>query len=166
MARRRGPVLLTNRDAEKAEIVQWYRDRLEECAPPADLAWNPITIGPTWQYSNGWVLPEFTMGWEQLSWSGLHLRNSKARAPWAYTMEQARVILWFYAVNECGTFTDDQYVLQRLKGFGKDPIAASITSRRLPPTFHVLATAVSGTTAVGQANSALGTSCGISGLLS
>ena len=125
MARRRGPVLLTNRDAEKAEIVQWYRDRLEECAPPADLAWNPITIGPTWQYSNGWVLPEFTMGWEQLSWSGLHLRNSKARAPWAYTMEQARFILWFHAIDEHGVRLFYSAVLQRLKGWGKDPLAAA-----------------------------------------
>ena len=124
MVQRKGPVLLTDRDAEKAEIIQWYKDRLEECAPPSDLDWQPVYIGPTWQYENGWVLPQATMGWEQLAWSGMYLRNSKARKPWAYTMEQARFILWFHAIDSDGRREFYNAVLQRLKGWGKDPLAA------------------------------------------
>src|SRR5699024_12128674 len=39
-------------------------------------------------------------------------------------MEQLRFILWYYALNEDGEFIYRRAVLQRLKGWGKDPLAA------------------------------------------
>lgn len=125
MARKRTPTLIIDRSSERAEIIQWYRERLEEAVPPTGLAWEPVVIGPTWQYCNGWHLPEASMGWEQLAWSGMYLRNAKARKPWAYTMEQARFILWFHALNPDGSRMYHSGVLQRLKGWGKDPLAAA-----------------------------------------
>ena len=122
------PTLITNRDGEAREIKAWYRDQLAKTVPHSVGRWDPVKIGPVWDWDpqRGWNLPEYSLGWDCLAFAGLWL-NGRGGAPWAYTMEQARVILWFYAVNECGTFTDDQYVLQRLKGWGKDPLAATIT---------------------------------------
>ena len=122
------PALLTNREAEKREIITWYQETLAKTVPPQGLKYEPVKIGPVWDWNpeRGWLLPEYTLGWECLAFAGLWL-NGRGGAPWMYTPEQARIILWFYAVDFQGSFQDDQYVLQRLKGFGKDPIAASIT---------------------------------------
>ena len=65
-----GPAFHRSREAEYAEIERWYRDLLERTTPPEDLQWEPIKIGPTWQYDNGWVLPDATLGWGFLSWTG------------------------------------------------------------------------------------------------
>lgn len=134
MARRRdsspgAPTLLTNRDAEKREIITWYRESLARTTPPDGLEYEPVKIGPVWDWNpqRGWLLPEHSLGWECLAFAGLWL-NGRGGAPWSYTMEQARVILWLYATSFQGSFTDDQYVLQRLKGWGKDPLAATITT--------------------------------------
>jgi hypothetical protein len=107
---------------EAAEIIRWYEDLIEHAAPPADLEWEPVKIGPTWQWDNGWVLPEATLGWNYLAWCGQWLRGK--RGPWQFTAEQARFELWFYALNSDGSFLNHSAVLQRLKGWGKDPIAA------------------------------------------
>lgn len=107
---------------EAAEIIRWYEDLIERSAPPADLEWEPVKIGPTWQWDNGWVLPEATLGWNYLAWCGQWLRGR--RGPWQFTAEQARFELWFYALNSDGSFLNHSAVLQRLKGWGKDPIAA------------------------------------------
>ena len=119
-----GPALITNRDAERAEIVTWYRDMLERTPPPVDLEWEPVRIGPTWQWDNGWVLPQATLGWDYLAWCGMWLQGK--RGPWVYTPEQTRFILWFFGLDEAAQFTFHSYVLQRLKGWGKDPVAATL----------------------------------------
>lgn len=41
-----------------------------------------------------------------------------------FTPEQFRFVLWFYAVDENGRFLYRDLTLQRLKGWGKDPLAA------------------------------------------
>lgn len=61
-ARSAGPALLASDDAEYAEIIAWYRELLEQTPPPAELAWEPVRIGPTWQWDNGWLLPEASLG--------------------------------------------------------------------------------------------------------
>lgn len=128
MARARdaaGPALIVSREDEKREIISWYEGLLERTTPPADLRWEPVKIGPTWQYGDsGWVLPERTLGWDFLAWAGMWLRGK--RGPWAYTAEQARFILWYYALAESGEFEFHSAVLQRLKGWGKDPVAATL----------------------------------------
>ena len=110
-------------DAEAAEIIAWYEDLLERTTPPTDLTWEPVKIGPTWQWDNGWVLPELTLGWDYLAWCGMWLRDKHGN-PWQFTPEQARFELWFYALTDEGDFLHHSAVLQRLKGWGKDPVAA------------------------------------------
>ncbi len=125
-----GPALHVSRRAEYDEIIAWYRERLAATPPPADLQWDPVRIGPTWQWDNGWVLPELTLGWERLAWCGYWLRG-KARRPWAFTMEQARFILWYDALDAAGDNLYHSAAFQRLKGHGKDPIAATISASSL-----------------------------------
>lgn len=105
-------------------IIEWYEDLLARSTPPAGLAWEPVKIGPTWQWDEtGWLLPEATLGWEMLAWCGSWLQNAKGE-PWQFTAEQARFWLWFYGLDTHGDFLYHSAVLQRLKGWGKDPMAA------------------------------------------
>jgi len=46
-------------------------------------------------------------------------------------MEQARWWLWWYAVNPSGVWLAKDGVLQRLKGWGKDPIGACLSMNEL-----------------------------------
>lgn len=122
-----GPGLIANRDNEHREIVNWYEELLERTFPPVDLRWDPVRIGPTWQWSeaSGWLLPERSLGWDFLAWTGMWLRFRGK--PWAYTPEQARFLLHFFAVDESGESVNHSAVLQRLKGWGKDPVAATLS---------------------------------------
>lgn len=106
---------------ESAEIVRWYRDLIDRSAPPV-LEWEPVRVGPTWQWDDGWVLPDATLGWDYLAWCGRWLRGKNG--PWQFTAEQARFELWYYALDSDGRWLNSSAVLQRLKGWGKDPIAA------------------------------------------
>ena len=121
---RRAAAYIPSREAEYREIADWYRTTLEN-EPPRRWNIDPTLIGPTWRREDGhWKLPEHTLGWNLLAWSGYWLRDSKRRAPWKWTNEQARFWLWFYALDDDGTPLHDNAVLQRLKGWGKDPMAA------------------------------------------
>ncbi len=86
---------------------------------------EPIYIGPTWQRDeNGkWLLPERTLGWQIAGWCAEYLRAENG-GPWRFTREQLRFVLHWYAVDEFGRFTNRKGVLQRLKGWGKDPLVA------------------------------------------
>ncbi len=117
--------VLVSADDEFAEIIDWYADMLERTAPPVDLLWEPVKIGPTWQWENGWSLPTHSLGWRVLAWCGKWLRD-KTGAPWQFTPEQTRFVLWFFALDEAGDFLYHSAVLQRLKGWGKDPVAAAL----------------------------------------
>lgn len=101
-------------------------------AKPAEFNWTedsglPIIIGPTWIMSeNGyWEMPERTLGWECLVWCHENLQHSPGQ-PWTFTPEQARFILHWYSLNENGSFVYRDAVLQRLKGWGKDPLGACL----------------------------------------
>lgn len=112
-------------DDEFTEIIEWYADMLERTAPPVDLVWEPVKIGPTWRWDNGWDLPRLSLGWRVLGWCGKWLRDKKGN-PWQFTPEQTRFILWYFALDESGDFLYHSAVLQRLKGWGKDPVAACL----------------------------------------
>jgi len=115
-------------DSDYREIIGWYEDQLERATPPVGLAWEPVKIGPTWQYDNGWVLPAVTLGWRNLAWAGLNLSAPKG-GPWTYTLEQARFVLWQDALDpETAEFLFPTAVLQRLKGWGKDPLAVALST--------------------------------------
>lgn len=128
MATRRGgaaPTLIRTADDEFDEIIRWYEDQVQNTPPPSDLLWDPVRIGPTWQWDNGWVLPTYSLGWRVLAWCGKWLRDKHGN-PWQFTPEQTRFILWYFSVEEDGSFTYHSAVLQRLKGWGKDPVAACL----------------------------------------
>lgn len=113
--------------------VAWYR---QELARPARVPWDadmvPERIGPVWQTGpdGRWVLPERTLGWGVLGWCGAHLQQQRG-VPWRFTLEQARFVLWWYAVDARGRFRYRDGVLQRLKGWGKDPLGACLCAAEL-----------------------------------
>jgi phage terminase large subunit-like protein len=92
----------------------------------------PHIIGPTWQRTvdGGWHLPEKTLGWGVLNWLAKYVKTpggDDAGSPFMPTLEQARFILWWYAVDEHGFFVYRSGVFRRMKGAGKDPLAAAIS---------------------------------------
>lgn len=88
----------------------------------------PTFIGPTWQRdSAGWIIPERnrTLGWQIAGWCHEFLLGPDGEA-WVFTPEQFRFLLWWYAFDDAGIFVYRRGVLQRLKGWGKDPLLAVI----------------------------------------
>lgn len=76
-------------------------------------------------------LPEHTLGWQALTWAQEWLfqpDGPEAGRPWQFTEEQARFVAWFYAIDGNGRFLYRRAMLRRLKGWGKDPLAAVIAA--------------------------------------
>lgn len=104
---------------------------------------DPWTIGPTWLRGEDgkFLLPEKTLGWDIINWWYKYLRTPggpRAGEPFMPTLEQARFIVWWYAVDpESGRFTYRSGTLRRMKGWGKDPIAGAMALAELcgPVTF-------------------------------
>lgn len=94
--------------------------------------YTPVAIGPTWKRGEDgkFVLPKHTLGWTALAWTAQWLQHEDGR-PWRYTAEQARFLLWWYAIDERGRFVYRDGVLQRLKGWGKDPMVATLCALEL-----------------------------------
>lgn len=92
----------------------------------------PESVGPTWsRTAEGWLLPEHTLGWQVIDWSSsvlLQPDGPNAGEPWEWTDEQARFLLWWYAVDLSGRFAYRRGVLRRMKGHGKDPFAAALAA--------------------------------------
>ena len=91
----------------------------------------PVSTGPTWRRdeAGAWILPERTLGWQVLAWTADYLRQPDgpdAGGPWNYTDEQMRFVLHWYAVDEHGRFVYRYGMLRRVKGWGKDPVGATI----------------------------------------
>jgi hypothetical protein len=88
---------------------------------------EPFVLGPTWRRGpdGKFVLPEYTLGWHALAWTAAYLQHYAGK-PWRYTPEQARLTLWWYAMDPVtNRFLYRDGVVQRLKGWGKDPVVAS-----------------------------------------
>ncbi|TQJ04685.1 phage terminase large subunit-like protein [Amycolatopsis cihanbeyliensis] len=93
-------------------------------------------VGPTWRRyrSGGWYLPERTLGWGVINWMAAFLcqpGGPDAGKPFLPTLEQARFIAWWYAVDERGRFAYRAGILRRLKGWGKDPLVAALSLAEL-----------------------------------
>jgi hypothetical protein len=90
-------------------------------------ALEPVYIGPTWlrEEDGRWFLPEHTLGWEIIGWAGKWLRGEDGK-PWTFTPEQMRLLLWWYAIDKRGRFIYRKGIIQRMKGWGKDPLLAVI----------------------------------------
>lgn len=98
----------------------------------AELAPTPPHItGPTWQKNEdgSWYLPEKSLGWGVLNWWAEYVMTpggDHAGSSFMPTLEQARFILWWYAVDDEGRYAYREGVLRRMKGWGKDPLCAAI----------------------------------------
>lgn len=88
---------------------------------------KPVIIGPTWERGEDgkFIRPALTLGWAVMDWVRKKLQHGDGR-PWTYTPEQARFICHWYALADDLTFLYRDGVLQRLKGWGKDPVGATI----------------------------------------
>ena len=105
-----------------------------------EIDWSvvPAHIGPTWDKNpdwdgprdpDGYILPKLTLGWHVINWLGKNIVSDDTddrgnRLPFRFTNEQLRVLLWMYEIDEAGKLVTNEYTLTRLKGWGKDPVAA------------------------------------------
>lgn len=92
----------------------------------------PNVTGPTWRKTveGQWWLPEQTLGWGVLNWWANYVKTpggDDAGSPFLPTLEQARFVLWWYAVDENGRYSYRNGVLRRMKGWGKDPLGAALS---------------------------------------
>ena len=65
----------------------------------------PHLEGPTWQKTvdGKWYLPEHTLGWGVINWLAEYVGSpDDATSIFLPTMEQARFLLWFYAIDGQG----------------------------------------------------------------
>lgn len=90
-------------------------------------------VGPVWrEHDDGrWFLPEHTLGWGVISWLAEYVNSPDGNGPFMPTMEQARFILWWYAVDENGKYAYREGTLRRMKGWGKDPLVAAMALAEL-----------------------------------
>jgi hypothetical protein len=114
-----------------------YEIAWDDAGRPTDWEVEPYSLGPVWTKADddwiaagkpvdpeGYILPELTLGWQAIHWVEHNLladevdENDKP-LPFSFTAEQMRVVLWFYAISEAGYFLYREYVLQRLKGWGR-----------------------------------------------
>lgn len=94
---------------------------------------SAVAYGPTWQQdaAGKFVLPERTLGWEVLGWTAKWLQQPDgpdAGRPWRFTPEQARFVLWWYALDGQGRWMYPYGTLRRVKGWGKDPVGAVLSA--------------------------------------
>lgn len=119
----KGNEALVNREAVEEQLAQLIDTEL------------PCTrLGPTWETNpetGKKILPEHSLGWEIAVWCHQWLRafdpeDEDDQRGLTFTKEQLRFLLWWYAVDDDGDFIFTMGVLQRLKGWGKDPFLAAI----------------------------------------
>lgn len=92
---------------------------------------EPWVIGPTWTRGEDgkFILPEHSLGWGVINWLYQYVLTPggpNAGQPFMPTLEQARFLVWWYAVDEQGRWIYRSGTLRRLKGWGKDPLAGAM----------------------------------------
>jgi hypothetical protein len=89
--------------------------------PP--LAADGLPLGMPDQYG----IP--TLGWGVLAWAEEFLAQpdgASAGEPWRWTATQARIVAWWYAVDEAGRWLYRRGQVVLPKGSGKSPLAAAL----------------------------------------
>lgn len=89
--------------------------------------WQAVTSLPE-------QLPEFSLGLGVLNWCSTNIRQPDgpdAGGEWWFTPEQAKFVMWWYAVDHRGRFTFRRGVLRRMKGWGKSPVMAALALAEL-----------------------------------
>lgn len=120
--------------ATLTEVPRLERGPLGDWIIPDFPPFEPQLLGPTWRRGpdGKFVAPELTLGWQAIKWAEESLRAEKALpgeyepGRWRFTPEQKRLLLHWYAIDERGVFIWRDGVVQRMKGAGKDPLAAVI----------------------------------------
>lgn len=88
-----------------------------------------LTLPPGFVRTIGMAAPELTLGWKVLEWTDEYLLQPdgpNAGQPWEFTPEQIRFVANWYAVDAAGRFIYRKGMLRRMKGWGKDPVAAAL----------------------------------------
>lgn len=89
-----------------------------------------VASGVCWNFTDGaFVEPEMTLGYQAIAWAQRWLRMGGNTL--SLTWEQKRFIVWWYAMDEAGRFIYRNGCMQRLKGAGKDPLAAVLCAIEL-----------------------------------
>ena len=91
------------------------------------LKYGAVRLGPSWSRrgDGSFRVPRLTLGWAVAQWAAKWLLPlADGQDAFTFTNEQFRLILWWYAVDEGGAFAYRSMVLQRIKGWGKDPFTA------------------------------------------
>ena len=93
------------------------------------VTYEPVILGSTWRTdaSGEFAIPARTLGWHAVAWMRAKLAdpNSDGDKPLELTPEQIRFILWWYALEDqpgSGRHLANEGILQRVKGWGKDPL--------------------------------------------
>lgn len=125
MARARQGPPVSDDEIERRAIRGYYQRLLVGGRPLPEEA--PVdVVGPVWSRREGaWELPERTIALDAMVWASQWLRGPDG-GPWRFTAEQGRFLAWYYAIDASGVFCTPTVVLQRCKGWGKDPLAAVI----------------------------------------
>lgn len=91
------------------------------------IKYAPVHYGPVWERGEDgrFILPEHTLGWQIAEWCTYYLGPLGDGDRFTFTLEQLRFVLWWYAVDDDGRFVyPSRGMLQRIKGWGKDPLLA------------------------------------------
>lgn len=103
--------------------------------------------GPTWQrkLDGTWNLPgrKQSLAWDLFDWFEENVASPDGELdedgnpfPFIPTDEQARFLLWWYAVDQNGVYNYRNGVLRRMKGWGKDPLVAAMALAELCGPVH------------------------------
>jgi len=97
------------------------------------LPQDPWTEGPTWRKraDGRFYLPQYSLGWGVINWLAEYVRSPSGSEVFLPTLEQARFLVHWYAVDETGNWLYRSGVLRRLKGHGKNPLAAAMALAEL-----------------------------------
>ena len=74
-------------------------------------------------------LPRHTLGYGVLNWASRNLAQPDGDNKgdvWKFSKEQARFVLWYYAIDDTGKFLYRRALLGRVKGWGKSPLLAAL----------------------------------------
>jgi phage terminase large subunit-like protein len=79
-------------------------------------------------------IPKRTLGYDIIEWGNTFLAQPDGEfkgETWQYSKEQAKFILWYYALDAKGRFIYRRALLARPKGWGKSPLLAAIACTEL-----------------------------------
>lgn len=91
---------------------------------PVPVETDGLPAGMPWDYGVS------TLGLDVLSWAEDQLSQpdgDTAGEPWRWTASQARVVAWWYAVDQAGRFVFRRGQIVLPKGAGKSPLAAALS---------------------------------------